>query len=167
MGNQYVVVTGASKGIGRATALLLDKHGFNVFAGVRSPADGQALQKEASSNLRVIRIDVADDEQIKAAAQEVAEVVGTAGLAGLVNNAGIAVGAPLEFVPIDELRRQLDVNVVGQVAVTQAFLPCIRQARGRIINVSSIGGRVAAPNTGAYYASKFALDAITDSLRMD
>lgn len=165
MSNRYVVVTGASKGIGRATALLLDKHGFHVFAGVRNPADGQALQKEASSRLAPIQIDVTDAEQIKAAADEITRIVGADGLAGLVNNAGVAVGAPLEFIPIDEMRRQLEINVVGQLAVTQALLPLIRQARGRIINVSSIGGRIAGPNIGAYHASKFALEAITDTLR--
>lgn len=167
MGNRYVVVTGASKGIGRATALHLDKEGFNVFAGVRNPADGQALQKEASSRLRPIRIDVTDAEQIKAAAREISQAVGAEGLAGLVNNAGVAIGSPLEFIPIDELRRQLEINVVGQVAVIQAFLPCIRQAHGRIINVSSIGGRIAGPNLGAYHASKFALEGITDTLRIE
>ena len=167
MENRTIVVTGASKGIGRATALYLDKQGFNVFAAVRNPADGQALQKEASSRLKVIQIDVTNADQIKAAAHEVAQTVGAEGLAGLVNNAGIAVGAPLEFIPIDELRRQLEINVVGQVAVTQAFLPYIRQARGRIINVSSIGGRIAGPNIGAYHASKFALEAITDTLRAE
>ncbi len=162
MDNRYIVVTGASKGIGRATALYLDKQGFNVFAAVRNPIDGQALQKEASSRLKVIQIDVTNADQIKTAAHDVAQTVGAEGLAGLVNNAGIAVGAPLEFIPIDELRRQLEINVVGQVAVTQAFLPYIRQARGRIINVSSIGGRIAGPNIGAYHASKFALEAITN-----
>ncbi len=163
----YVVVTGASKGIGRATALYLDQQGFNVFAGVRNAVDGQALQKEASSRLQPILIDVTNTEQIKRAAEDVAQAVGGQGLAGLVNNAGIAVGAPLEFIPIDELRRQLEINVVGQVAVTQAFLPCIRQAHGRIINVSSIGGRIAGPNIGAYHASKFALEGITDTLRIE
>jgi NAD(P)-dependent dehydrogenase (short-subunit alcohol dehydrogenase family) len=167
MSNRYVVVTGASKGIGRATALLLDKHGFTVFAGVRNPADGQALQKEASSRLKPIQLDVTDAGQIKAAADEVAQIVGSEGLAGLVNNAGVAVGAPLEFIPIDEMRWQLEVNVVGQVAVTQAFLALIREARGRIVNVSSIGGRIAGPTIGAYHASKFALEAITDTLRSE
>ncbi|HLY27737.1 MAG TPA: SDR family NAD(P)-dependent oxidoreductase [Aggregatilineales bacterium] len=167
MDTRYVLITGASKGIGRATALYLDKQGYNVFAGVRNPADGEALRKEASSRLRPIQIDVADQGQIKAAERQVSQIVGEVGLAGLVNNAGIAVGAPLEFIPIDELRRQLEINVVGQVAVTQAFLDSIRKARGRIVNVSSIGGRIAGPNLGAYHASKFALEGITDTLRIE
>jgi NAD(P)-dependent dehydrogenase (short-subunit alcohol dehydrogenase family) len=167
MSSQTVVVTGASKGIGRATALYLDKHGFRVFAGVRNPADGEALQKEASSALKPILLDITDTTQIKQAAQAVSEAVGADGLAGLVNNAGVAVGAPLEFIPLDQLRWQLEVNVVGQVAVTQAFLAAIRQARGRIVNVSSIGGRIAGPNIGAYHASKFALEGLTDTLRIE
>lgn len=167
MNTGFVVVTGASKGIGRATALYLDKQGFSVFAGIRNAVDGQSLQKEASSRLKPIQIDVTNADQIKAAADEVARSVGGQGLAGLVNNAGVAIGAPLEFLPIDELRRQLEINVVGQVAVTQAFLPCIRQAKGRIINVSSIGGRIAGPNIGAYHASKFALEGLTDTLRIE
>ncbi len=167
MNNRWVVITGASKGIGRATALYLDRQGFNVFAGVRKAADGQMLREESSPRLKPIQIDVTDNDQIKTAAREVAETIGADGLVGLVNNAGVAVGSPIEFVPLDELRRQLEVNVVGQVAVTQAFLPCIRQAKGRIINVSSIGGRLAGPNIGAYHASKFALEGITDTLRIE
>src|SRR5512146_1744956 len=120
MSDRWVVITGASRGIGRATALHLDKQGFHVFAGVRNPADGQALQQESSPRLKPIQIDVTNMDQIKAAAREVADTVGTDGLSGLVNNAGVAVGAPLEFIPLDELRRQLEINVVGQVAVTQA-----------------------------------------------
>src|SRR5262245_38095738 len=140
MSSRTVVVTGASKGIGRATALYLDKQGFTVFAGVRNPTDGETLQKEASPALRPILLDVTDARQSNAAAQVVCDMVGADGLAGLVNNDGVAVGAPMEYIPLDQLRWQLEVNVVGQVAVTQAFLPCIRQARGRIVNVSSIGG---------------------------
>src|SRR5579859_2864357 len=124
MNSGYVVVTGASKGIGRATALHLDKLGFSVFAGVRNAADGQALQKEASSRLKPIQLDVTDDDQIKARAREIAQMVDGKGLAGLINNAGVVAASPLEFLPLDELRRQLEINVIGQVAVTQAFLPC-------------------------------------------
>lgn len=167
MDNKYVVVTGASKGIGRATALYLDHQGFNVFAGVRSPADGTSLQDEASPRLRPIQIDVTDGDQINRASHEIRSAVDGVGLAGLVNNAGVAFGAPLEFLPLDDFRRQLEVNVVGQLAVTQVLLPCIRQAKGRIINVTSIGGRIAGPNIGAYHASKFALEALTDTLRQE
>src|SRR5215472_3353856 len=119
MSNRYVFVTGASKGIGRATALHLDRIGFTVFAGVRNPADGEALQKEASARLKPILIDVTNQDQIATAAGDVAQIVKNDGLAGLVNNAGVVVGVPLEFLPLDELRRQLEINVVGQMAVTQ------------------------------------------------
>jgi NAD(P)-dependent dehydrogenase (short-subunit alcohol dehydrogenase family) len=165
--DRVVVITGASKGIGRATALYLDKQGFRVFAGVRSAADGEGLRKEASDKLVPLPLDVTNSSQIEAAAEQVSKAVGADGLAGLVNNAGIALAAPLEYIPIDELRRQLEINVVAQVAVTQAFLPSIRQAHGRIVNISSIGGRLAAPVLGAYNASKFALEAISDTLRLE
>jgi NAD(P)-dependent dehydrogenase (short-subunit alcohol dehydrogenase family) len=166
-GKQWVLVTGASKGIGRATALELDRQGYYVFGGIRNLADGESLKQAASSRLQPVQLDVTDQAQVKAAAREISQMVGSDGLAGLINNAGVAVGAPLEFIPLDELRRQLEINVVGQVAVTQAMLPLVRQACGRIINVSSIGGRISGPNIGAYHASKFALEAITDTLRIE
>lgn len=112
-------------------------------------------------------LDVTDAGAIAAAAREVEEAVGDRGLAGLVNNAGVGVGGPLEFVPIDDLRHQLEVNVVGQVAMTQAFLPAIRRGGGRIVNISSIGGRVAHGFLGPYQASKFAVEAMTDALRKE
>ena len=160
-----VVVTGASTGIGAACALRLDKEGFHVLAGVRQAADGDALQHAASDRLIPMRLDVTDATAIATASQIVARAVGDAGLAGLVNNAGIAVTGPLEFLPIDQLRVQLEVNVIGQVAVTQALLPFLRMARGRIVTIGSISGRLAAPFFGPYSASKFALEALTDSLR--
>lgn len=163
-----VVITGASTGIGAACALHLDRLGYRIFAGVRRPADGETLrQQQASDQLTPILIDVTDPASIAAAADTVAAAVGATGLAGLVNNAGIAVAGPLEFLPIIELRRQLEVNVIGQVAVTQAFLPLLRQGRGRIVNIGSISGRVAMPFIGPYAASKFALEALTDSLRVE
>jgi NAD(P)-dependent dehydrogenase (short-subunit alcohol dehydrogenase family) len=162
-----VVVTGASTGIGRACALRLDRLGFQVFAGVRKDADGKALKKKAKCNLTPIRMDVTDDAAIAAAAEAVGSAVAEEGLLGLVNNAGIAVPGPIEFLPLKDLRSQLDVNVVGQVAVTQAFLPLIRKGSGRIVNIGSIGGRMATPFQGAYNASKFAMEALTDSLRME
>jgi NAD(P)-dependent dehydrogenase (short-subunit alcohol dehydrogenase family) len=162
-----VLVTGAAKGIGRATALHLDSKGFTVLAGVRSQTDGDALRKEASSRLQPILLDITNAAQISQAVTTVEEVVGQQGLAGLVNNAGIAVAAPLEFLPIPEFRRQLEVNLVGQLAVTQALLPSLRRARGRIINISSVGGRIAGRMLGAYHASKFALEALTDTLRQE
>jgi len=162
-----VLVTGASTGIGRETALLLAKNGFTVFAGVRRASDGEALAEAASGSLVPLLIDVTNASQIAEAASMITERVGASGLAGLVNNAGIATATPLEFVPIDDLRHQLDVNVVGQVAVTQAMLPLLRLARGRIINVTSIGGLIAGQMLGPYNASKFALEAITHVLRQE
>ena len=160
------MITGASTGIGRASALELDSRGFRVFAGVRRDADGTGLAAERPS-LEPLHIDVTDATSIAAARDRVASELVEAGLAGLVNNAGIAVPGPLEHLPIDELRRQLEVNLVGQVAVTQAFLPLLRTARGRIVNIGSIGGRVALPLLGPYAASKHAMEGITDSLRQE
>ena len=162
-----VVVTGASTGIGAACALHLDRSGFLVFAGVRKLQDGTELQQRGSSRLTPLPLDVTNSESIQEAQVIVAEHVKEAGLFGLINNAGIAVVGPLEAVPISELRRQLEVNVIGQVAVTQVFLPLIRQARGRIVNMGSIAGRAALPLMGPYAASKYALEAITDALRLE
>jgi NAD(P)-dependent dehydrogenase (short-subunit alcohol dehydrogenase family) len=162
-----VVVTGASTGIGRAAALRMDRAGFRVFAGVRREADAESLRKEGSARLEPIQLDVTDAAAIAAAAKRVEDAVGAGGLGGLVNNAGIGIGAPIEFLDLDELRRQLEVNVVAVVAVTQAFLPAIRRARGRIVNVGSIGGRIAQPLVGPYAASKFALEAISEAERME
>jgi len=167
MASGTAVVTGASSGIGQATAHHLDSLGFTVFAGVRSAKAGERLTSEGSGRLRPLRLDVTDPESITAAAAEVRVATEATGLAALVNNAGIAVSAPLELVPIDGLRNQLEVNVIGQVAVTQVLLPALRAARGRIVNVSSIGGRIALPLAGPYAASKFAIEAITDSLRRE
>src|SRR6266699_1245214 len=161
-----VVVTGASTGIGEACALRLDRRGFRVFAGVRREVDGGALKQKASSRLTPILLDVTDASSIKSAAAVVA-ALGEEGLSGLVNNAGIAIAGPLEFLPIDELRRQFEVNVIGQIAVTQAFLPLLRKGHGRIINMGSLAGKSALPFTGPYCASKFAMEALTDSLRME
>jgi NAD(P)-dependent dehydrogenase (short-subunit alcohol dehydrogenase family) len=162
-----VVITGASTGIGAACALHLDKLGLRVFAGVRRQADAEALKSKASSRLVAIALDVADSLSVSTAASAVAGAVGDAGLDGLLNNAGVVVTGQVEFLPLPELRRQLEINVVGQVAVTQAFLPLIRVARGRIVNMGSIAGRLATPFSSAYGASKFALEALTDALRLE
>jgi NAD(P)-dependent dehydrogenase (short-subunit alcohol dehydrogenase family) len=162
-----VVITGASSGIGEASALHLEKLGFHVFAGARKAEDGERLRNESTGNVIPISIDVTDQESIQTAATRVAEAVGDRGLAGLVNNAGVAISGPLEFIPIDELRRQLEVNLVGQVAVTQAFVNLLRKGRGRVVNISSIGGRIALPFAGPYAASKFGIEAISDSLRRE
>jgi NAD(P)-dependent dehydrogenase (short-subunit alcohol dehydrogenase family) len=161
------VITGTSTGIGRATALRLDAEGHRVFAGVRREADGEALRRDASDRLRPILLDVTDAGAIEVAVKRVEAEVGQAGLAGLVNNAGIGVGGPIEFVEIDDWRRQFEVNVFGPAAVIKAFLPLLRRARGRIVNVSSAAGRVSNPIIGAYCASKFALEALSDSLRVE
>ena len=160
MASGAVLVTGASTGIGEATALHLRELGFEPVAGVRRDEDAARLEGQG---LRTVRLDVTDESQIAAAR----DAVGDGALAALVNNAGVAVAAPLEFLPLDQLRRQLEVNLIGQVAVIQAFLPALRRAGGRIVNVSSIGGRVAAPLLSPYNASKFALEAISDSLRRE
>jgi NAD(P)-dependent dehydrogenase (short-subunit alcohol dehydrogenase family) len=160
MASGTVLVTGASTGIGEATALHLRELGFEPVAGVRSDEDAERL---ARSGLRTVKLDVTDAGQIAAVGEE----LGAGALAGLVNNAGIGVAAPLEFLPLDQLRRQLEVNLVGQVGVTQALLPALRRGRGRIVNVSSIGGRVALPLLGPYNMSKFALEAFSDSLRRE
>ncbi|MEP7290750.1 MAG: SDR family oxidoreductase [Chloroflexota bacterium] len=164
MTDRFVLITGASKGIGQATALRLAKAGFIVFAGVRSSEDGAALQSQ-HANIRPLLIDVTNAQQIADAAATISAQAGTNGLAGLINNAGMAQDIPLEFMPIEEFRKQIEVNLIGQLAVTQAFLPYLRKARGRIINITSIGGRIAAPLTGAYHASKFALEGLSDTLR--
>jgi len=148
------LVTGASSGIGAACAIRLAGAGWRVFAGVRRAGDAPAGTEE-------VLLDVTDDDQVWAAAKRIEQ------LDGLVNNAGIALAVPLEFIPLDELRRQFEVNVVGQVAVTQAFLPHLRRSRGRIVFVGSIAGRSALPFLGPYAASKHALEAVADAWRLE
>jgi NAD(P)-dependent dehydrogenase (short-subunit alcohol dehydrogenase family) len=160
MPSGVVLVTGASTGIGEATAFHLRELGFDPVAGVRRDEDAERLE---GHGLQTVRLDVTDEAQIAAAR----EAIGDGALAGLVNNAGVAVAAPLEYLPLDQFRRQLEVNLIGQVAVTQVFLPALRRAGGRIVNVSSIGGRVALPLLSPYNASKFALEAVSDSLRRE
>jgi NAD(P)-dependent dehydrogenase (short-subunit alcohol dehydrogenase family) len=161
-----VLVTGSSTGIGRASALHLDRLGFEVYAGIRREADGESLRAESDGRIAPVTIDVTDEGSIRAAADEISAARGGR-LAGLVNNAGVPVGGPLEAVPLEDLRRVLEVNVVGQVAVTQAFLPMLRAARGRVILMSSIGGRNSVAFLGPYSASKHALEAIGDALRQE
>jgi NAD(P)-dependent dehydrogenase (short-subunit alcohol dehydrogenase family) len=158
--NGTVLVTGASTGIGEATALHLNELGFDAVGAVRKDEDAERLR---SAGLRTVKLDVTDSASIAAARADLDD----APLAGLVNNAGIAVAGPLEFLPLDQLRLQLEINLVGQVAVTQAFLPALRAGQGRIVNMSSIGGRVALPLVAAYNASKFGLEGISDSLRRE
>lgn len=160
-------ITGASSGIGRATALLLAEHGFRVFAGVRKPTDGASLASRRAGRIVPIQIDVTDPQAVAAAAQQVGEQVGDAGLDGLVNNAGIGVPAPVEYMRSEALRRQFEVNVFGQISVTQAFLPLIRRAKGRIVNIGSVGSHIAIPFGGALCGSKGAFTLLSDALRLE
>lgn len=186
------LITGASTGIGRATALHLARSGWDVLAGVRSPAAGEALLSESGAGgaggagadgggasggdagsgrgggrLIPIQLDITDSAQIAAAAKLVEERTGARGLDALINNAGIAVGGPLEMLPMQELRGLMDVNFFGQVAVTQALIPALRKARGRIVLLSSIGGLITTPYMSAYHASKYALEAVGNALRVE
>ncbi len=164
-----VVVTGASTGIGKAAALLLARSGYVVYAGVRRDEDGAALACEAGegAQLRPLMLDVTDPEHVSTAAERVAAELNGRPFSGLVNNAGIAVAAPLEFIPIEDLRLQFEVNVVGQVAMSQAFLPLLRRDGGRLVFVGSVSGLVSTRMLGAYAASKFALEAVADAFRRE
>jgi NAD(P)-dependent dehydrogenase (short-subunit alcohol dehydrogenase family) len=162
-GRGRILVTGASTGIGRACATRFARLGYTVLAGVRNTAAGDAIRTDSPENIRPVLLDVTRCESVADALAS----VGTEPLAGLVNNAGIAVTGPLELVPVEAWRAQFEVNVVGLVAITQAFLPLLLIGRGRIVNIGSIAGRSALPGSGPYDASKFAVEAISDSLRME
>jgi len=161
---QLAVVTGASSGIGRATVGVLAARGFHVLAGVRRQADADEL---AGASVEPVILDITDAARVAAVAERVDNDAGARPLRALINNAGIAVNAPVETIPMPEWRRQFEVNFFGHVAVTQALLPALLAAGGCVVNVSSIGGRVAAPTYGAYAASKFALEALSDALRRE
>lgn len=156
------LVTGASTGIGRATALRLASGGWRVLAGVRREQDGEALRSASRGRVEPLVLDVTDEAQVAAAAQAVGPE-----LHALVNNAGISVPGPLEFMPLEDFRRQLEVNLVAQVAVTQATLGAIRSARGRIVFTGSIGARMPTPFLGAYAASKAGVAALAAALRQE
>jgi NAD(P)-dependent dehydrogenase (short-subunit alcohol dehydrogenase family) len=164
---QTVLITGAATGIGRASALRMAQAGWTVFAGVRKQADGESLQAAGGEQIVPLILDVTDGEQIADVVAQIGERVGDRGLDGLVNNAGIGVAGPLELIPIDDLRRQFEVNVFGLMAITQALLPRLRSARGRLVLISSVGGRVTTPFTGPYCASKYAVEALGDALRVE
>jgi NAD(P)-dependent dehydrogenase (short-subunit alcohol dehydrogenase family) len=160
-----VLVTGASTGIGFACTQTLSNAGFIVFAGVRNEADAQRVAS-VHGNIRPVLLDVTVREQIAASA----DAIRTAGipLKGVINNAGIAVAGPLEYLPVDQMRRQFEINVFGALAVTQSVLPLLRQTHdARIVFISSVSGQIAPPFIGPYASSKFALEAIADSLRME
>jgi len=165
VGKGAVVVTGASTGIGEACALRLDRLGYEVFATVRRPEDEQALRARTSDRLVTMLMDITDEAAVDAAFKSIGEVVGARGLVGLVNNAGVAMGGPLEYLPLEHWRTQLEVNVIGQVCVARAALPLLRSARGRLVFIGSLSGRVSTTLMGPYGASKFAIEAIAESLR--
>lgn len=167
MSAPVALVTGASTGIGRATALHLAARGWEVLAGVRTDDAAASLEAEAVGHVRPVALDVTDPSSVKAAAEVVAEAAGHRGLAGLVNNAGIQAVGPWELLPVDRVRDVLETNVLGQVAVTQSLLPQLRAGTGRIVFVSSLSGAVALPFLGAYAASKHAVEAIGDSWRRE
>ncbi len=170
---KYVVITGASTGIGYDGARYLIEKGWHVFGSVRKQTDADRVQAELGGSFTPLLFDVTDEAAIKTAAQQVTETVGDSGLWGLVNNAGIAVPGPLMHLSLDEFRYQLEVNLVGQLAVTQAFLPLLGARKdaphppGRIVNISSVSGRIGYPFLGPYAASKHALEAFSDSLRRE
>jgi NAD(P)-dependent dehydrogenase (short-subunit alcohol dehydrogenase family) len=165
--SEAVLITGAASGIGRACALLLDKLNFQVYAGVRDAEEGSYLKRESSERLTPISLDIVNDESIRKAVKTVTSDLGESRLSGLVNNAGITLHGPLEFISRAAFRSVLEVNVLGQLAVTQAFLPLLRETRGRIVNIGSVNGKIASAFKGPYCASKFALEALTDALRME
>ena len=166
-----ILITGASTGIGRAAAFGLLAAGFRVFAAVRSERAAEALRGAApegsASRLETVLLDVTDAAQILAALTRVEAAVGDGGLWGIFNNAGISIAGPLEHVPIERLRRQLEVNVTGQVAVTQAFLPLLRKASGRIVITGSNSGYFSTPCLAPYCMSKYAMEAFSDALRRE
>lgn len=162
--NELVVVTGASTGIGRATAVRLAADGYHVLAGVRRPEDGAAL---AAPGIEPVLLDITDGDARAALADRVRGDAAGRPLRALVNNAGIAVNAPVETAPLDEWRRQIEVGVIGQIAVTQALMPALLASRGRVVNIGSVGGRIAMPGFGPYASAKFAMEAVSDTLRRE
>ena len=161
---EIVVVTGASTGIGAATARALAARGFHVLAGIRREMDGDAIRAD---NIEPIMLDITDADAITALVQHITEYPQRRTLRALVNNAGVAVNAPLETYALPEWRRLFEVNLFGHVAMMQALLPLLIQSRGTIVNISSVGGRVAMATYGPYAATKFALEAVSDSLRRE
>ncbi|PMB24625.1 SDR family NAD(P)-dependent oxidoreductase [Fischerella thermalis] len=162
-----VLITGTSSGLGRATALELSKQGYRVFAGVRTEKDAESLKQSACGDLTPIIMDITKAEQIKSALEFVSMATDDEGLFALINNAVAVVHGPLECVPIDDVKWLFEVNLTGYIAVTQAFLPLLRKAKGRMINISAVGGRIATPFFGHLSACKFALESLTDCWRME
>lgn len=159
-----VVITGASTGIGRACALTLERRGFQVFAGVRKESDADSLRRESPGRITPVSLGVTEPSSVTSAVRQVQDRVGHD---GLVNNAGIAIPGPLEYQPEADIRRQFEANVIGPVLVTQAFLPLVRQARGRVVAISSLAGRLPMPFNGAHCGTKHALEGILSALRIE
>jgi NAD(P)-dependent dehydrogenase (short-subunit alcohol dehydrogenase family) len=162
-----ILITGTSTGIGRTAALELDKLEYQVFATVRNERDAESLREQASSNLLPILLDVTDEANILRAKEQISQIVGDAGLWGLVNNAAVAFTSPLEFAPIEKMRWLFAANFFGVLSITQKFLPLLRQANGRIVNISSTASLIVAPFHGPYSTAKLALNALTDALRLE
>jgi len=168
-----VVITGASTGIGEATALYLAKHGWRVYAGVRKQSDADALSASSEGDIRPLILDVTRQEHLETAVRTVSETLKGETLTGLVNNAGIANMGPLAIQPLDDFKAHFEVNVFGLLRASQAFAPLLGMdktrtgAPGRIVNITSVGGRISAPFLGAYTATKHAVEAITDTLRRE
>lgn len=162
-----VVITGASTGIGRACALTLDRKGFHVFAGVRREQDATSLRSAATDRLTPVHLDVTDEQSIMDASHAVADAVGETGLAGLVNNAGTTLPCPVEYLDLADFRHQIEVNLTGHLAMTKVFLPMLRSARGRIVNVSSVSGKIGGPMMAPYSAAKHGIEGLSDSLRLE
>jgi NAD(P)-dependent dehydrogenase (short-subunit alcohol dehydrogenase family) len=158
-----IVISGASTGMGAATARLLAQRGYHVLAGVRREADAETIR---STNLEPVLLDITDPGDVRALATRF-DQDGSTRLVGLINNAGIAVNAPVETLSLAQWRNQFEVNLFGHIAVTQALLPHLHRSRGRIVNISSVGGKVAMPTYGAYAGAKFALEAVSDALRRE
>ena len=170
---KYVLITGVSRGIGYGVSEELVRHGFHIFGSVRKNEDGTRVRESLGSAFTPLVFDVTDRSAVQAAAERIRKIIGAEGLAGLVNNAGVAVCGPLMHISLDKMREQFEVNVLGVLNVTQAFLPLLGAQKdapyppGRIVNISSVSGRFATPFLGPYAASKHALEAMSDSLRRE
>ncbi|RKZ00448.1 MAG: short-chain dehydrogenase/reductase [Ignavibacteriae bacterium] len=164
--NKAILISGSSTGIGKACAFHLDKLGFKVYAGIRKQADVDILKEKASDKLSPMILDVTDTESIENAVT-IIERGNDGELFGLINNAGIGLSGVVEVTPVDEIRKLMEVNVIGLLALTKAMIPLLRKGKGRIINIGSPSGLIALPGVSVYAASKFAVRAITDSLRVE
>lgn len=165
--HRAILITGASSGIGEACVRHFDRPGWRVFGTVRSEHDADAMRAKCSERVTPILLDVTDAAMISTAADLLTDQLAETGLYGLVNNAGISIGGPFEVVPLDQFRRQFEVNVFGQIALTQALMPLLRRAKGRIVFIGSIAGRSSFPFSSPYNMSKWALEALVDSLRVE